>query len=206
MAGKELVRYSIEAALNSTILDEIVLNSDDKDILKIGSEYQRITCLKRPKEISDDSALAISYVNHTLEVLRSDYDYITIIQPTSPFTIGMDIDNTINLLHNNHADSAVSIVKLDHAIHPIKLKLKRGLVLEPFLEDEGGRMAAQDLPELYVRNCSVYVSSIDTIRAGKIIGDRCLGYEMPRKRSLDINDPVDFEFAEFLMAKHNRNV
>ena len=73
------------------------------------------------------------------------------------------------------------------------MKTLAGSRLDPFLEEERGRMAAHELPELYVRNCSVYVSTIQTIRRGKIIGDHCLGYEMPRERSIDINDPIDFE-------------
>ena len=105
-------------------------------------------------------APAISYVHHALSVLEKDYDYIVIIQPTSPFTLGLDIDHTIQLLYNSGADSSVSIMKLDHAIHPVKLKTMSGNELKPFWEEEKGRMAAHELPELFVRNCSVYVSTI----------------------------------------------
>ena len=81
------------------------------------------------------------------------------------------------------------------------LKTMLDKVLLPYFEEENGRMAADELPELYVRNCSVYVSSINTINSGKIVGDHCLGYEMPRDRSIDINDPIDFEFAEFMIER-----
>ena len=141
-------------------------------------------------------------MQHALSVLEKEYDYTAIIQPTSPFTTGADIDHTIRLLYDSDADSSVSVMKLDHAIHPVKLKTMEGPELKPFLEEENGRMAAHELPELYVRNCSVYVSSMAVIRAGKIIGDKCLGYEMPRERSIDINDPIDFDFAEFILKKH----
>jgi CMP-N,N'-diacetyllegionaminic acid synthase len=130
------------------------------------------------------------------------YDIIVIVQPSSPFTLGMDIDNTITLLDEKQdADSAVSVMKLDHAIHPVKLKTMVENELIPYLEEEKGRMADYDLPELYVRNGSVYVSKIENIKRNKIIGDKCLGYVMPRERSIDINDPIDFAFAEFLMSR-----
>jgi CMP-N,N'-diacetyllegionaminic acid synthase len=169
----------------------------------IGSEYKDLICLKRPETISGDLAPAISYVHHALEYLDKSYDYIVIIQPTSPFTTGEDIDKTIQLLYNSEADSSVSVMKLDHAIHPVKLKTMEGMELKPFLEEENGRMAAHELPELYVRNCSVYVSSNEVIQAGKTIGAKCLGYEMPRERSIDINDPIDFEFAEFMLKRQS---
>ena len=82
-----------------------------------------------------------------------------------------------------------------------KLKTLQDLQLKPFLEEEAGRMAAHELPELFVRNCSVYASKIKSIQSGKIIGDKCLGFEMLRERSIDINDPIDFEFAEFMLQK-----
>lgn len=204
LAGKELVRYAIEAALQSTEITDWVLSSDDEDILNIGADYPNVHALRRPEEISGDRAPAITYVEHALDQLGKSFDYTVIIQPTSPFTTGADIDNTIRMLYGGQADSAVSVMKLDHAIHPVKLKRMEEQVLKPFWEEEGGRMAAHELPELYVRNCSVYVSSIATIKDRKIIGDKCLGYEMPRERSIDINDPIDFEFAEFILNKNGK--
>jgi CMP-N,N'-diacetyllegionaminic acid synthase len=198
--GKELVRYSIESTLKSKEITDFVLSSDDEDILRIGSDYKNLNCLRRPEAISGDKASAISYVQHAIEVLKIDFDYIVIIQPTSPFTMGRDIDNTIRLLYDSDADSSVTVMRLDHAIHPIKMKTMAGEKLNPFLEEEGGRMAAHELPELYVRNCSVYVSTMENIHQGKIIGDHCLGFVMPRERSIDINDPIDFEFAEYLIT------
>ncbi len=62
-------------------------------------------------------------------------------------------------------------------------------------------MSNDQIPDVYVRNGSVYCSRINTIKSGKIIGERCLGYIMPRSRSVDINDELDFEFAEFLYMR-----
>lgn len=202
--GKELVRYSIEAAKQSKLLTHIVVSSDDDMILSIASTYNEVESLRRPDEISGDKALAIAYVEHALNNFEESYDLVVIIQPSSPLTTGADIDNTIDLLIQTESDSSVSVCKLDHAIHPVKMKtLSHEDILLPFIEEEKGRMAAHELPELYVRNCSVYVSTIHVIQSGRIIGDKCSGYKMPRERSIDINDPLDLEFAEFLLMKNN---
>ena len=203
LAGKELIRYAIEACIDSTLLNKIIVTSDDKDILKIADNYHQINRIERPNNISGDKAAAITYVDHTLSILEDKFTHIVIIQPTSPFTTGADIDHTIDLLvQNEDADSAVSVMKLDHAIHPIKLKLKNlDQELVPYLQEEKGKMAEHELPEIFVRNCSVYASKIHVINKGKIIGDKCLGYVMPRERSIDINDPIDFAFAEFLIER-----
>lgn len=207
LAGKELVRYALEAALDATKITSIVVSSDDKDILQIAAAYPNVIPLVRPFEISGDEAPAITYIIHALEHMKENffvnYDMVAIVQPSSPFTLGMDIDQTITLLEKSKdADSSVSVMKLDHAIHPIKLKTMRNSELIPYIEEEKGRMAANELPELYIRNGSVYVSRIENIKNKQIIGKKCLGYVMPRERSIDINDPIDFEFAEFLKIKN----
>lgn len=202
LGGKELVRYAIEASLASSRITQVVLSSDDADILAIGKTYDQLISLERPAEISGDLAPAITYVQDTLNRLPAEYNYVVIIQPSSPFTQPEDIDATLDLLVDSDANSAVSVMKLDHAIQPAKLKtLSESGVLHPYLEEEAGRMAAHELPELYVRNGSVYAATTASIREGNIIGPICLAYEMPRERSVDINDPIDFEFAEFLMKR-----
>jgi CMP-N,N'-diacetyllegionaminic acid synthase len=116
----------------------------------------------------------------------------------------LDIENTINVLLDDHsADSAVSVVEVSHMLNPIKLKKLSGKLIEPYLEEEKGRMMANQLDKVYVRNCSVYASWLKTIQEGTIVGNRCLAYEMPKERSVDINDSFDFQFASFLKKKIN---
>lgn len=196
----------IGAALKSEKLNHVVVSSDDEDILRIAKSYPELISLKRPAEISQDHSKAIEYVEHVLEELESkniSCHTIVILQPTSPFTLPKDIDGTIDLLEKTNADSAVSVMEVEHAIHPIKMKTLDGNRLTPFLEKENGRMAAHELPKIYVRNCSVYATKISSIKRGEIIGEDCRGYIMPFERSIDINSPLDFEFAEFLFQKYH---
>jgi CMP-N,N'-diacetyllegionaminic acid synthase len=161
--------------------------------------------LKRPPEFAADDSPAIDYVRHALAVLEQNqerrFDVVVILQATSPFTLPADIDGTIDLLRASGADTAVSVMRVDHAVHPVKLKTMSGDRLLPFLEEERGRMAAADLPEVFVRNCSVYATRRAVIESGRIIGDDCRGYVMPRERSVDINEPLDLELAEFLLSR-----
>ena len=205
LQGKPLVTWVIEAALNSKTLDRVVVSSDDDETLDIAGEYEGVLPIRRPAELSDDTALAIDYVRHSLAILEKTegavFDAVVILQPSSPLTRTMDIDATVRLLEDSGADSAVSVVKLDHAIHPAKLKEMRGDQLISYIEEEKGRMAEHELPPLYVRNCSVYATRMGVVGEGKIIGDDCRGYIMPREFSIDINDETDMLFAEFLLNK-----
>lgn len=205
IGGKHLVEWIIEAAINTRLLTRIILSSDDEKILNLASQYNNITKLKRPEKISGDKSLAIEYVRHVLNEIEDNdnpFEYIIILQPSSPFTTNEDIENTIRLLEDANVDSSATVCELDHALHPKKIKLLKDLVLLPYFEDERGLTAAHQIPKLYIRNGSVYASKRRVIDSGKIIGDVCKGYVMPRERSIDINDEFDLEFANFLYEKN----
>ncbi len=206
LAGKSLVARSIEACLGARTLTKTVVSSDDEDALRIAEGYPEIIALSRPSEIATDEAPALEYVKHALGVMErpgdARYDAIAIVQPSSPFTMPEDIDGCVALLHTaGSADSVVSVVEVDQFVHPLKLKRLDGVRLVPLIEDERGRMAAHELPKVYVRNGSVYASRRSTIDGGSIVGDKSYAYIMPRTRSLDINDELDWRFAEFMVAE-----
>jgi CMP-N-acetylneuraminic acid synthetase len=205
LAGKPLVAHAIEAAQAATRITRLVVSSDDEEVLAIAQNYDPSYPLRRPAELATDSALAIDFVRHALHMLERAgepaYEAVAIVQPSSPLTWASDIDGTIELLEASKADSAVTVMELDHAIHPAKLKTMDGNRLLPYLEEEAGRMAAHQLPKLYVRNCSVYAIRRATIAQGEIIGTESLGYVMPRERSIDINDELDWEFVQFLASR-----
>jgi CMP-N,N'-diacetyllegionaminic acid synthase len=204
-ADTTLTDIAINQALGSKLISTIVISSDSTDVLAIAKKYDQVIPLLRPKELSNDHSPSIDYIRHTLSVLEKEqnYDLVVIIQPSSPLRSSKDIDNTIKLLIDNpKADSAVSIVKVSHMVHPLKLKTLQGNILLPFIEDENGRFASNDLPDIYVRNCAVYASwRIDMETKPDIIGNKSLGYLMPAETSVDINDMIDFEFAEYLFKK-----
>ena len=202
LSGRPLVAHVIAAALGATRLSRVVVSSDDPEVLAIARSVRPDLALARPPEIAGDTAPAIDYVRHALASLEAAgepaFEAVAILQPSSPLTLPGDIDATLRLLEETGADSAVSVVRLDHAIHPAKLKRLEGDRLVGFLGEEEGRMAAHELPELYVRNCAVYASRRRVIDAGQVIGPDCRGHVMPRERSIDINDPLDYDFATFL--------
>lgn len=207
LGGKPLVCWAIEAALASLRLSRVIVTSDDDEVLAIATRYGSVLALRRPPELATDTSPAIDYVRHALAAVEATddrYDSIAIVQPTSPFTQSGDIDSTLDLLERSGADSAVTVMQVDHAIHPVKLKVMHGDRLLPYLEEEGGRMAAHELPKVFVRNCSVYTSRRHVVDDGQIIGPDCRGHVMPAARSLDINEELDLLFAEFLLQGGRR--
>lgn len=210
-ANTTLLDLAIQQALDAKLVDRIVVNSDAPQVQAIAAKYEAkgIDFLERPKELASDESPAIDYMIQTINHYQSKgilYDWVVIIQASSPLREGKDIDATIQLLKDNSSgDSAVSVVKLPHMIHPHKLKKMNGVTLEPWLVDEGQKTSAHELPDIFVRNCAVYVFKTSHLLQGITYGENSLGYIMPEETSVDINDMIDFEFAEYKYIKKNLN-
>ena len=157
LGDKPLVCWVIEAARAARRIGRLVVSSDDREVLELARRYDPALPLARPGELSADDSPAIDYVHHALATLEAagegPFDIVVILQPSSPFTLPADIDAAIALLEASGADTAVSVVQVDHAIHPAKFKVFEGDRLRGYLEEERGRMAAEHLPAVFVRNC-----------------------------------------------------
>ena len=200
--GTTLTNLAIEQAKAANLIDKIVVNSDSAEVLAIAKTYAGVTGLERPHLLAQDESPAIDYMLQTINELEKNdeyFDLIVIIQPSSPLRTGADIDQTIQLLFDNYeASSAVSVVKLPHMVHPHKLKVMNGITLDPFLVNEGQATAAHELPDVYVRNCAVYIFKTENLKKGITYGHQCIGFEMPEETSVDINEMIEFNFAEYL--------
>ncbi|MCG8526603.1 MAG: acylneuraminate cytidylyltransferase family protein [Opitutales bacterium] len=207
LGGIPLIEWAIQAALDSKRISQLVVSSDCPQVLEIGEKYKEshgVAVLQRPSEISGSDSPAIEYVQHVLSNLDKQgnrFECVVIVQATSPFTRGVDIDATIDLFESSRAKCAVSVMKIDQVIHPRKLKRLTDDRLEPFFLGEEGKVSANELEDIYVRNGSVYVTDRSLIDAGKIIDEDCRGYVMPRELSVDINDIHDFLYAEFICRR-----
>ncbi len=206
LCEKPLTQYVMESATASKMLDSIIVSSDDSDVLELATQFADVVPLRRPDELATDTSPAIDYVIHALEWMEKNkgqtFDIVAIIQPTSPLTTSEDIDATIQLLINDtRADSSVSVMRLNQITHPFKLKTIQDQWLKPFLKEEKIILQAGELPDVYTRNGSVYVARMSNIEKGIIAGEKCLAHVMPEERSIDINEPIDLEFAEFLLQR-----
>ncbi len=201
LGGKTLVRRALETAVAAGCFDCVVCSSDDDEILA-QSDGLDVLALRRPAGLAGDTARAAAVVEHVLREVDDPawpFEALAIIQATSPFTSPDDVSGAVEMLERTGAESVVTVVRLDAAAHPAKLKRLEGDRLLPFLEDD--RLTpSHELPALWVRNGSVYVFRRDVADRG-LEADDVRGYEMPPERSHDIDTPTDLAFAEFMLAR-----
>jgi CMP-N-acetylneuraminic acid synthetase len=204
LEGRTLVRRALDTALAAACFDTVALSSDDPEVLAEADDLPAVVRVRRPPELAGDHATAFDALTHALEVVEAGdgprFDAVAIVQCTSPFTAPEDLAGAVEMLERTGAGSVVTIARVDAIQHPLKLKQMEGDRLLPFIEDDGMR-ASYELPPLWRRNGSAYVTRRSVIEAGEILAEDVRGYEMPSERSLDIDTPTDLAFAEFLIGR-----
>lgn len=198
LGGRTLVRRALETALAADCFAAVALSSDDPEILA-EAEGLPVVTIARPDALATATARSLDVVLHALDTLNESFDAVAIVQCTSPFTAPGDLEGTVALMEDSGAGSVVSVTRVEAALHPLKLKLMDGDRLRPWLADDE-MTPSHELPELWVRNGSVYLTRVDVLREGHIMhpSDQ-RGYVMPEERSYDIDTPRDLAFAEFLL-------
>ncbi|MFY9101297.1 acylneuraminate cytidylyltransferase family protein [Aliarcobacter cryaerophilus] len=195
LCGKPLISWSIEAALKSKYISKVVVSSDDEEILNISSNFGA-DIIKRPYELANDTATTFDVVKHTIDNFEN-YDYIVLLQPTSPLRNEKHIDEAIELLEEKQADAIVSVCEMDHS--PLwSNTLPKDGNMNNFLRDEVLNKRSQDLEKYYRVNGAVYICKTDKLLENKsfFLKDNIFGYIMDRKSSIDIDEEIDFLFAE----------
>ncbi len=208
LAGKPLIIYTVEAAKKSKYLTRCILSSDDQGIIEVAKKYGADAPFVRPAELARDNSTSLDVVQHAVNWLKDNqkeaYDYLMILQPTSPFRTAEDSDECIKKIIDTDADSVMSMKELI-AFSDKKVKRIKDDLIVPWLEDEGVWTAQrQSLGKVYKRNCAIYLTKTALIMKGDLFGKISRPYIMPEERSVDINKPIDFEVAEFWAQKLNK--
>ena len=201
LAGKPLIAHTIEAAKNCSYISKVVVSTDSQEIADVAKKYgAEIPCL-RPAELASDTAKTMDAVLHMIETLKEageKYDYLVLLQPTSPLRNASDIEGAVELAMESGKDVvAVSAV----SDHPILVRTcDEDGNLTPLLQ-QNSTVRRQDMPNYYRVNGSIYVNCLDQFGEDTSFNDNPVGYHMPAERSVDIDEPIDFAIAEFYLQE-----
>ena len=209
LSGKPLIGWTIEAVKESKNIDRIVVSTDDREIASACEKLGVRVPYFRPKKLAKDDTPAIDVVVHVLERLKTSEnympDYVALFQPTSPLRTSLDIDRAVELLFSNsRADSVISLVDVSESPYWMRTVAKDGFIRH-FMRHDYKDLRRQDLPPVYIVNGAIYISKTDVLlKNGSFSSNRTIGYLMPRSRSIDIDDMIDFRIAEMLLAERLR--
>ncbi|MFC1986967.1 cytidylyltransferase domain-containing protein [Chloroflexota bacterium] len=201
LAGKPLIAYSIERALQAQQVNRTIVSTEDAEIAKVAQQYGAEVVI-RPPELATDTASSESVLLHVLSFLEQQEGYvpslIVLLQPTSPLRQPDDIDNAINKLIKDKADSLLSLTESREFMWE---KTEQGYTSLTF--DYKDRKRRQELEPLYYENGAIYVFKPEIIKKYQNrLGGKISVYLMQPWQRVDIDDFDSFEWCEWLYWKH----
>lgn len=203
--GKPLIAYTIEESKKSKYIDEILVSTEDNEIADISIKYGVEIPFLRPMELAKDSTPGIEPIIHAIGWLKEEnkkFDYVLCIQCTSPLRTAEQIDEAIEKLVHEGADSIVSICESE--VNPYWMKKVDDGKLKDFMESTNFYARRQDLPTIYRLNGAIYAGKTEIILKNKNwYTENTLPYIMNELSSIDIDNIIDFKFVEFLLKEKN---
>lgn len=202
LAGKPLIAWSIEAGLTSKYVDKTIVTSDDDEILGIAKKLG-VDDIKRPDELASDTATTFDAIKHTIDNVKQ-YDYIVLLQPTSPLRNEKHIDKAIELLESKNADALISVCEMDHSPLWSNILPQDGN-MSNFLRGEVLNKRSQDLEKYYRINGAIYICKTERLLEEKsfFLKNNIFAYKMDRRSSIDIDEEVDFEIAVAMIRRNH---
>ena len=198
LAGKPLIAWSIEASLNSKYITKTVVSSDDNEILNITKKYGS-DVLKRANELALDTTASEPVIRDVIEKLREDnqeFDYLVLLQPTSPLRTTKHIDDAFDILFKSDATALISVCEIDNKILKAFKKNKNGYI-EGISNNRYPFMPRQELPKTYLSNGAIYIIHIEEfMKNTSLFSDKTISYIMDETESLDIDTKEDLEIAK----------
>lgn len=201
LGGKPLIAWSITAARNSGVFEEVLLSTDDDEVARIGEACGASVPWLRPSELATDTAGAADVLHHAAtefeKASKTRLDAIVLLQPTSPFRSAQTIKAALAVFEEAGGD--VTVVGVSPAnTHPYwTLKIDGEGNLTPFTA-AGQNMRSQDLPDAYEYNGTIYIVPRDHLM------QTCSIYTQPFKpyvitdpvECIDIDTPFDWAIAQ----------
>ena len=203
LAGKPLIAWTIEEAKKSKYIDKVVVSTDSEQIAEISRQYGAEIPFLRPAELAQDTTSSIDVIKYCMENLKDDFDYLMLLQPTSPLRTYEDIDNAINMLDENTL-AVVSVCETEHS--PLWINtLPDDLSMENFLRPEVKNKRSQDLPKYYRLNGAIFLAEIEYFyQHNDFYGPKTKALIMSKEHSVDIDTELDFMICSYIL-KQNRN-
>ena len=196
-SGFPIIKYSIDAALNSGCFDEVMVSTDDNEIAEIAVKFGAIVPFYRSPETSNDHAMTADVIREVLIEYRKRntfFNYACCIYPTAPFISSDKIKRGYEYLLDSDADSAVPVVRFSYPIQRA-LKIENGLLEMIWPENLNKR--SQDLIPAYHDSGQFYWLKVDSfLKHGLLFNEKTVPIEIPESEVQDIDNEEDWKIAE----------
>lgn len=203
LAGKPLLAYTIEAALEANALDGLVFSSEDEVLIKLAKDAGVEVPFTRPEHLATDTASSLAVVQHAIRFLEDRgeyYDAVCLLQVTTPMRTANDIDNAVSSFVKSGADALVSVIPVPHQYNPHWVLLEKQTDKLHWAMGDKVIGRRQDLPKAYIRDGSIYITKTSVIKNNSLYGESLAYFEMNPERHVNIDTEADWLRATQLLS------
>ncbi|WP_298516017.1 acylneuraminate cytidylyltransferase family protein [uncultured Kordia sp.] len=198
--GKPLIQYSIDAALQSKYISEVVVTTDDTEIIAIAKSLGANVPFVRPKHLAEDATPTLPVIQHAVSFLKEagkHFDAICLLQPTSPFRPKGFLDRAVETFKEKQTDSLVSVLEVPHQYNPHwTFEANENGVLEIATGEKNIIPRRQELPKAYHRDGSIYMTKTNVLMQENSLYGSSLAYIVSdEKFYVNIDTLEDWEKA-----------
>ena len=196
-----LIAYKIIAAQKCSVNKRIIVSTDDEEIAQVSVKYGAEIPFIRPDYLATDSASSMDAVVHAVEWIKEHdskkYDYICLLEPSSPFASYKDLDNAFELLQISKADTLLGVKETEVNklfIHSLDRdnKLSHFFYAIKDLKD----VRRQSLEKEYTMNGCMYIAKWDYFEKNRLFhSENSVPYIMPEENSIEIDSMYNFKIA-----------
>lgn len=206
ICGKPLVAWSVDKGLKSKYVDTVMVTTDSEEIADIAKAAGAYVPFLRPAELATDHSSTYDAIRHALAFLKQEegraFDYVVLLEPTSPLREDDDIDRMLEHLVGNAADfdSIISVGEVDE--HPSIVRRLNGPNLEPFCPEMQQTTRRQDNEPAYFPYGVAYIAKTNVLLAeNTFYTKRCTYFKIKQYQNYEIDDIYGFLCVESIM-KH----
>ncbi|MBF0311449.1 MAG: acylneuraminate cytidylyltransferase family protein [Magnetococcales bacterium] len=200
LGDKPLLAWTIETARRCRVLDRFILSSEDEEIIAMARHYQCEVPFVRPAELAQDDTPGMEVVFHALNALEKKYDYVVVLQPTSPFRLPEDVEACFRMCLNG-APAVMSVAPARE--NPGWMyRIGQEGVMTPLMGEDSVAFRRQALPPVFILNGAVHMAKTDWLhRTGRFLTPETRAYRMSTERSVDIDAPLDLALARAMLEE-----
>jgi CMP-N-acetylneuraminic acid synthetase len=207
LLGKPLINWSIETALKTKYIDDVVVSTDSLEIAEIARKAGANIPFIRPADLATDTATSVDVAIHALSEINSlfgsKYDFIVLLEPTSPIRKTADLETMIEklVLSSPNFDGIVSLGKVRE--HPSYMKKINGDRFSNLIKDFPSTSRRQDNEPVYFPYGLAYIVKCSTLLTEyTFYPENCTYYVMEPDQCYEIDSIQDFAFVESLLSKY----
>ena len=209
--GIPLVAYVIKTALNTQIVDLVLVSTEDDEIANVAKSFGAPVPFVRPLHLAPDvkSELVVQHAVEEYEKAGKFFDAVMMLQPTSPFRTPSTIDQAIKLLLNSKGKfTSVMTAKAIEGNRPEWMFRDIGGVASPYVTNLNGKdrdslelVARQDLEQLYKPDGNIFLTNLKVFKdTGNLVTDQCGFFLTDSLESFDIDTELELKIANTLIG------